>query len=502
MLDCNKQKSEEMRDAKMVKIEEMYEHFLQMEADRRLFETLKIGNIKIWHYIRYWVYNWVAELVCGIENPNHKRLQLDVNTKLTDWLDDNIIKNQFRVKKKDVLIFNHSRRVKQGTYYNCIYTDEWLKDFERTYYVYESKYANQMHFKPVKTKNLRYVDKENYASLFHKKYDLGVSKLNIQKIADEVINLLTEEFDIHFTDKHCKLMSGVIEYHWRDRIKCHDYYKYLLKKIQPKVIAYVVGYTMDNMVIAELAKEMGIPTIELQHGRIGREHLAYNFKADVKLNTFPDYLFVAGQYELDTVRLPIPKENVYMVGVPELDKKIEYYNNALEKRKKKKKIITFISSGEHEIANAAMELYEKLDKNVYKVYLKLHPSEYTNWKNKYRALKKSGVEVVSDSKHDIYYYLAVSDYMIGIASTVLFEATRFKCKIMILKVGRYFNSESIIQTGNGIYIESMEDAVQRIQRNDIEKCESTYFYCTDSIQRIYASIDDVISRSRTICYTK
>ena len=480
----------------MMNVEEVCERFLQMEATRELFDKLRIDNVPIWCYFRANIYDYMLEMLCGVEEPNYRKPQLEIKSNIIEWLDDHVLRNQFMVGKRDVLIFNHARRVKQGGVYKCIYTDEWLKDFKRSYYVYEAKYVGEIHFKPVKTKNLRYIDYEQFANIFHKIYDMGIYKTQISKASKELVNVLEEEFDIVFEYKQRKWITDYITGAWWRRLRCRDYYRYLLAKIQPKVIVYVVGYIVDYMIVAELAKEMGIPTIELQHGHIGRTQVPYNFKADVKLNTFPDYLFVTGQYEIDTARLPIPKENVYVVGSPELDRKLEYYNKALEGKVKKKRIITFISSGEYEIANAAMELYEKLNKRDYKLYLKLHPSEYTNWKEKYPKLVESGVDVVSDSRHDIYYYLAVSDYMIGISSTVLFEASRFKCKMMILKVGRYVSSESIIRTGNGVYIESMEEAYNRIMNTDIEKKESDYFYCSDSVRRMYRSIEDVIDRNR------
>lgn len=51
----------------------------------------------------------------------------------------------------------------------------------------------------------------------------------------------------------------------------------IIKSISPKVIVEVVGYETNKMIINEIAHEMGISTIELQHGVIGRGHIAYNY---------------------------------------------------------------------------------------------------------------------------------------------------------------------------------------------------------------------------------
>ena len=59
-----------------------------------------------------------------VRNPNDKEKFYEKDKTLKNWIDEKILKNQFRITQKDVLIFNHQRRVKQGNYFKCIYTDE------------------------------------------------------------------------------------------------------------------------------------------------------------------------------------------------------------------------------------------------------------------------------------------------------------------------------------------------------------------------------------------
>jgi len=489
-----------MEHRKMSPIEKLCEQFLEMEADKNLFEELKGGDIKVWHYIRYEIYVMLLRVVGGYANPNWNKKNYEkadnLIGKVCVWIDEYLVKSQFRISPKDVLVFNLSRRVKQGKYYNCIYTDEWLKRFDKSYYVFEGKYENMIHFKPVQTKNLRYYDIGEYIRLFKKNYTYAESKKEIERVSKIVIQILEEEFGIKLPVRERKNIESIIRNAIVGREMLRDYFGHLLKKIQPKVIIYVVGYSLNQMIIAELAKEMGIPTIELQHGHIGRGSLPYNFMADVKVTAFPDYLFVNGEHELETARLPIPKENVYVVGSTELEKQRLYYAEKLKGKRKRRKVITFICSGEPEIADGAIELSRKLDKTKYKIYLKLHPSEYTNWKKKYPKLIDSDVNVVDGSKHDVYYYMAVSDWLIGITSTVLFEATRFNCNILVLRKVYYFNSESLVSTGNAVYIDTMDEAVEYISSNMPPRKESEYFYCGNSCQRIHEAIDDVLRRRK------
>lgn len=477
--------------------QDICEHFLQLEERELFFDRLKVNNVRIWHYIRYDIYNILLRNMGIFKNPNQEEVFYDEQNSLVDWIDKNILKSQFNIRKKEVFILNHPRRVKQDNYYRCIYTDTWLKEFKRSYYVFELPYVHNFHFKPSKTKNLRYIDQETYIKVFNKKYCYeSAYKKECRGLTNYLVKILEYEFGIEFEYREKKKIYQIIVQKIAVRKALKDYYKYLLVHINPRIIIYVVGMGFDQMILGETGRELGIPTVEIQHGHIGRGHIAYNFKSKVCLNSFPEYLFVTGQYEIDTMRVPIPKENIYITGAPELDIKVNYYKKKLSKGKKEKRIVTFISSGEREIADSAMELYQKLDKERYKVYLKLHPSEYTNWKKKFSNLENSGVCVVDDSVHDVYYYLAISDYLIGVASTVLFEATRFGCNIMVLKKGRYFNAEGLIDTGNAIYINSMNEAAEYIDSNNSSRRRaSDYFYCKNGCQLIYRAIDDILDKT-------
>lgn len=476
------------------KAEEIMEQFLEMEVKNDFFERLQIKQIKIWHYIRYEIYNMMSEILGNIFNPNRSKKLLNEKNTLYDWIDENVLKNQLLISHKDVLIINHPRRAKQGDYYKCLYTDEWLKNFARSYYVFELKYDGKIHYKPVKTENLRYIDKDKFIKIFNKKYRFDSYRSDCEKCANELIQILEQEFTVNLPYRYKKDIKQLVYNMSVNREIVRDYYGYILERIRPKVIIYVIGYGFDQMMLAELGKELGIPTIELEHGHT-TDTLPYVFKEKYTLKSLPDYFFVTGQQDKEYLQMPLDDDHIYVVGSPELDAKINYYKKKLF-GKHKKTIITFISSGEAEIAEAAMELCGKLDNSKYYVYLKLHPSEYTSWRRKYRNIEKTGLHVVDDSKHDLHYYLAVSDFVIGIASTALFEATRFNCNILIYKRGLYFKSKTLIETGCGIYIDSMDEAVDKIESIKTKRKPSEYYYCSNSCKRMYKAIDDIISKSQ------
>ena len=101
-----------------------------------------------------------------------------------------------------------------------------------------------------------------------------------------------------------------------------NYYLKLLDKVKPKIIIEVVSYSFNNLLINEVAKKYKIPTIELQHGTIGRYHIAYNFKKQIYLPTFPDYIFLFGEYWKNNTRFPISNGKLKVTGFPYFEHKM------------------------------------------------------------------------------------------------------------------------------------------------------------------------------------
>lgn len=82
----------------------------------------------------------------------------------------------------------------------------------------------------------------------------------------------------------------------------------------------VVSYSRRCMVVNEIAEEMDIPTVELQHGTMGEEHGAYNFPEGYKIKQFPKYVFLFSEYWINKASIPISQENRKIVGFPYLEK--------------------------------------------------------------------------------------------------------------------------------------------------------------------------------------
>src|SRR5690554_669839 len=200
------------------------------------------------------------------------------------------------LRKRDLLVLNHQRRVKNGDYFDCIYTDSLLKNIDYSYYVFE-KPLLEKHFNPVMTESLKYFDYINFMVTIKKRVIKGLFRFSLERYQKEKIEAIVTEINRKFNSNldQAKVIQLVESVYLTYKIS-RKYYKRILDKVEPKAIVEVVSYATDRFIINELAHEKGIPIIELQHGTMGKYHIAYNFAEKIDLPTFPDFIFSFGRF--------------------------------------------------------------------------------------------------------------------------------------------------------------------------------------------------------------
>lgn len=471
--------------------------FIKLEERYDFFNTLECVGIKYWHYIRTDVWNMVLEIEFGLVNDNNF-LVPDRNrtSNMKDKMEEVITKNTLFTHKADILVINHQRRAYKNGYYKCLYTDEWLRDCNYSYYVFEEDYVGK-HFTPAATKHLKYIKmpRDTRSPEEEKLY-----RKEVKQECLGLIRILETELNIRFSVQNIKFLSERLYSRICNRRRAYNYWKRIILRVKPKIIVMVVAYNFYRMIIVETAKELGIPTIELQHGIIGKYHIAYNYYRKQKLPAFPDYIFTFGMYDKETARFPIEEDHIIPVGSAELDMEVERYKELFKHKKKKKQIITYISSATPKLLENALQLSEMIDLNKYKIIIKLHPAEYNVWEQKYPDLvNNKNIRIEDGTKHDIYYYLAASDYIIGAGTTVLQEATVFDNSILVFKKEHYYFFEGAVEKGYAEYVLSAEDVKEYIERpKDISsgKPKDNPFFSSNSKQRIYKNLDILMNRKK------
>ena len=477
--------------------------FLEFETSLHLFDKI-ICNIKFWHIIRKHVYD---NIVSQIENINEaheigrsNNILLRILVRLIhipSW----IVKSPLNLKEKDFLVICHHRRVKDKKFYRCIYTDDLLSELnDSSYYVFEDPMLD-FHYRKVQTKNLKYLDYiyNEYAFIRVKNRLMKKSILSDdeKREIEKLIKLINLSFGVNLNER--KFINDVQNH----ILKYNVFYKHfnkIINKINPKVIIEVVSYDFSRMVLNEVAHNSNIPVIELQHGTMGKYHEAYNFSRKSEISTFPDYIFTFGQFWNDDTRLPINDNMVRVVGWPFFERKVKEKN--INTSIEDKKTILFVSQGTIgiELSKIANSLFSLIDKNKYNIIYKLHPGEYSRWREKYPWLVLNDIEVIDKNDHDLHYYFAKSDYLIGVNSTALFEGLGYNLRPIIVSLFGYETMNVLIEKGVAVLVKSPEDILEICENKQSNKCklDISYFWTQNSLDNMIKEIFNVIKEWKTL----
>ncbi len=478
---------------------ELIDKFIKFEYEEDLFNK-EIQGVKFWHYIRFSIYSEILKEKYNFgqahSNLSGKKFITKVWYKLKQ-IPNFILKNPlYGLDQRDILVLNHQRRVKNGNYYDCIYTDEILKNINKSYYVFEESYLEK-HFGPIGTKNIRYFDYINFIiSIKIKVYKLinpnyeTLCKADINELY-LLLNSINKIFDINIDDdKVIKEIKNLILVYRLSK----KYYIKILNKIKPKIIIEVCSYGFSRFLFNELAKKRGIRIIELQHGIMGKYHIAYNFYKKLELDTFPEYIFLFGDFWKNNIQVPIKKEHLIVTGFPYFENKLKKLTKNSRKSSKKENIL-FISQGTigKKLSRFAVQLNKIIDHKKYNIIYKLHPGEYAKWKNEYSWLKESNIEVTDNNKNDIYYYFSKCNFQVGVYSTAIFEGLGFNLKTFIYKIYGYQYMKDLYENNYAQLIISPNDIINQLNNDKKNIKNKEFFWKSNSLKNIINNINNIIN---------
>lgn len=436
----------------MVSVRDICEAFFSLEEKYNL-NYQEIQGCFAWQLIRMHLYYDITRKTQMFGAPQQKSLSLlDKVNSFLPFFKNSLLHNPFTGKyNKDILIFDHSRKVIFNDEYCDIYSN-FLVDFlsdDYSFEVLESPYLNH-HFTQ-KQDYISYTDAIQLGSYIHKKLNKiefsQSEKELILKVQNELESIFNIELNIPWM-----LTTHILNFQY-------DYKKYieLFKKRNPKIVFVVVAY--ENHPIVAAAKHLGIEVIELQHGTITDYHLGYSYPEKTRLNGeipyFPDKILSFGDYWLNEDTCPIIRENVIPIGFSYFESQSKDFIDieAIDNQ------ILFISQGVigRYLSKLAVE-FAKTQKDL-KIIYKLHPGEYATWRENYPELAEvsssHNFEVIENSEVPLYKLLAESNYQVGAFSTAIYEGLMFNCKTFILDVPGVEYLNDLIEKG---YIFKIRDA--------------------------------------------
>ena len=455
----------------MKTVREVCEKFLEIEK-RYDLNQFKINGVYFWQLIRVYMYCEISEQLNLFGSPPQQSV-VGLKEKILSFIP--FIKNSLFLNplngdyQKKILVFDHPRKVKMedGTYQdiysyflNNIFKQEEIE-------IIESPYLNK-HEKE-KENNIRYNDRILLGSYIYKK----LNKLHISK--DDNEKILEIEEDIKKTFNISINLFKIIEMHYLNFMYEYDKYDKLFKKRKPKKVFVVVSY--QNQVVIAAAKDNNVEVIELQHGVITKYHLGYSYPNDriESVAYFPDKLLSFGDYWREIARYPIKKDNIISIGFPYLDKNTSKYLSIPENKNQ----ILFISQGVigKDLSKFAYDLAKVLSN--YNIIYKLHPGEYSTWKN-YNYLNKGqklpNFEIVDNNEKPLYELFAESEYQIGVFSTAIYEGFVFGNKTFIVDLPGSEYLDDLVDNRYVIKVGSVEDIFDNIDNFKTNSFDADYFF--------------------------
>lgn len=474
----------------------LIDKFIKFEQINNLYSRYYF-DFNYWCHIRFDIYNEIYRIInktSPISLKGKKEKKTKIKEKLIKFKDisESIIKQPRG--KKDIIIMQHPRKLFINGYYQDIYTN----------YLAENYYSHSI---IIDCQSTSYYPKQKYNYI---KDDISLIwkyfyKITLKKDNNEnmfLINLqnqLEQYFNIELPNN---FLSQLIH---RRFILYKSYYKYyssLLKKVSPKCIIEVVYYSITNMVLNEVAQKMNIPTIELQHGTMGYNHIAYNLQSEINLKQLPSYMFLFSEYWKKNSNLPL-QTHIKITGYPYFE---EQYNKYIDIHKRKnnlkgKKNILFISQTTIgiELSKFASQLADLIDHNKYTIQYKFHPAEYDQWPQRMPWLyqKKEYINIIDDKNQTLYELFAASDIQIGVYSTGIYEGLAFNLKTYIINLPGWEGMNSLIQEHYAQLISSPEELISILKEQESIKENKTKitFWKENSKENIIKEINKIIANA-------
>jgi hypothetical protein len=386
-------------------------------------------NIPFWNMVRMNVYYALAKRLGIFGEPHPYKSDLKWKLSFLIGVLIGLIRNLtkfYDLSTADTIIFESTRtkEISKGLFtdvYSHYYAFDEIKKnkrvlvFSRTKNGFIEKNDNLKRFNIDSIELLR-----NFAGIVFSR--IGLFTPSITK---DLVKNMNEAFNVDCTKQLIPLLrKGVINY-----LVTYCVYRFIFFfTFRVKEIVLVDGYSFRSGVIAA-AKDAGIKVFELQHGVITKYHLGYSFpKHTPNIRFIPDKLFVwPGPWKEIVLRISPVQLDIYPHKYLE-DKILDYANI---KRQDNKVVIVSQSVISQQLADKILLNIDKF--MAYRVFYKLHPSEYEVWQeNKalVEIIKHKNFELIKDC--DLYALFAKCKYHIGVFSTALFEGISFGCELVLV----------------------------------------------------------------------
>jgi len=229
---------------------------------------------------------------------------------------------------------------------------------------------------------------------------------------DEVLSLAEALFSRLKIEKPCRPIIERLLFQRRVWLRV---YQGQLRKLRPRWLAFV--YSPGKEPLIEVCSQLGIPTVEIQHGSISPSEPGYCYPGLVKRTVLPDVFLSLGRYWRSHEHFSLARKKVIDIG--DLTQRVRLPQEDWPQKHRNR--IVFISQVpiSSQLAKFAVD-FKKCFGDVYELVYKLHPDEQLSG---YDDHQLCGAEIlVANSTVDSIDLIASCGHVIAVYSSLILQA--------------------------------------------------------------------------------
>ncbi len=273
-------------------------------------------------------------------------------------------------------------------------------------------------------------DEMRFRALNSGEYSDVKSSIECAEIIKRIAPYFPEVDYSYLMDFFSKLIKYIDEWLLRE-----EQFIALLKKAKPKLVFVTSGYEISEMVVVKASKQLGIKTVELQHGVINKRHIGYRRGDSVSRQYTADYFFSYSDISNEIIGNTFKAHQMYTVGCYYLER--AFKESSIKENHNEVLIVLTIADEELlEFAEKLADLAKTYPESIM-IKLRIHPEENRKGTRLISMMKKPAANMTFEMPEDVSVYDSIkeAEWVVGTNTTVLYEAAMFgkKCIELIEK---------------------------------------------------------------------
>lgn len=232
-------------------------------------------------------------------------------------------------------------------------------------------------------------------------------------------------FDVKSLDLKKQIARDIISFIIEEK-RAIRYFKYH----RPNLLYLTCGYGLEAFISA--AQKCGVRVVEIQHGVINRNHLAYNYPKRDYIPYFPNKVVLFGKFWKDEASFPKNTEI-------KIENHPFYFDNLKRVRQLRKDEFTYdiaLFFGHTIPFEYLSRLFEQ--NRGLRMLLKPHPATIPEHRVLINNFRQYFPNVTVSDEHYNYYNIFIrTKIVVTISSTIMYEATACGVPVYVIKIEDY-----------------------------------------------------------------